>query len=161
MSKYFEIVPITEKPEKTGLFIFLRGDGSSLQAVYAVIEGSASPAVNEVWQNNGYTHYLKPIEQLPLSREQAQALVNALGEIRDLAVSGKRYSIAYDNAREIALKALANYKESAIKEPKSLSREQAEKIWDAAYNRAYYMRPSNISRMPAPPDREEYLKQFS
>lgn len=71
--KYYEVVPITEKPEKTISVIFLK-DGHPLKAIYAI---PVEDTINEIWQNKGYTHYLKPLTSLPIDRDTAEKIWEA------------------------------------------------------------------------------------
>jgi hypothetical protein len=122
MSKYYEVVPIDQKPDKEGWYI-VEASGTFREYQYADGEWCA-PKMGMADPDN----WLRPVEHLPLSTEQADpsVLLEALEKIRDLNHVGKRYSIAYDTTREIARLALTTYKES--KPSQSITRVLLEKI---------------------------------
>lgn len=153
MSKYFEIVDISQKPDKEGWYIVSVG-GTHCEALFGNDEWSGvrvGMPEPDAW--------LRPLDRLPISREQADpsVLIEALEEIKNLTVLGKRYSVAYDNARERANMALIKYKQSQPVEFKSISKEQASKVWDDA---VFHTSAVLLKGAGGKNDKEEYLKQF-
>jgi hypothetical protein len=72
MSKYYEVVPITEKPEEEGWYYVLNPNGEILPIMIEYKLG--------IFYNNNKalaSYYLKPLSDLPLSREQAEKVWNA------------------------------------------------------------------------------------
>ena len=89
--------------------------------------------------------------------EQADpsVLVKALERIKD-------YPVERHEMQRLAEKALTTYKES--KPSPSITREQADKVWDAASESAYKCKrvsgSSEWDKEGHKADKEEYLKQF-
>jgi hypothetical protein len=61
---YYQVVPITEKPEKEGYYACLNA-----------VVGREFLQGHWIGQDWGFTHWLRPLEHLPLSREQADPSV--------------------------------------------------------------------------------------
>jgi hypothetical protein len=148
MSKYYEVVPIDQKPDKEGHYMLVFKDGLFSNTMY-FFDGN-------VWQyavyHNKYSHWLRPIETLPASSdpsvlvESLEKIINPILFLRKEAeaeggtLDGRMAIQLADDThwlRDIAEKALNTYKESKPIESKSLSREQAEKIYDKAFQNAY------------------------
>jgi hypothetical protein len=117
MSKYYEVVPIDQKPSRDGSYTRAYSDGELFPATFTFKNGE--------WLNDlpELSHYLKPIDPLPLSREQADAkvLLEALEYlVRD--VRNKPNHTRYGTALKKAIAAITEYK--ASKPSQSISREQ-------------------------------------
>lgn len=69
MSKYYEVVDISQKPDKAGSYVLV-----SKANTYALNRWDG-----KVWWDNPiiYTHWLRPLDHLPLSREQAEKVWDA------------------------------------------------------------------------------------
>lgn len=169
MSKYYEVVDISQKPDKAGLYfvaIHNPGTDEDFISIDSFKEGK--------WECSHIKSWLREIDQIPLSREQADpsVLVEAAKIVidrmfwtykarngREMSIEdshGEKCWIVPDEAIELLKEALTTYKES--KPSQSITREQAEKIWDAAVLWCNYdgeVMDGSVIR-----GKEEYLKQF-
>jgi hypothetical protein len=109
MSKYFETVPIDQKPDKEA---FKKGECRVYcMAKYGKIEEVLWYEEEKFPFPNLYTHWLREIEHLPLTTEQADpsVLLEALEEIVFLDCGTPQ--TWKDIAMKKAAKALTTYKE--------------------------------------------------
>lgn len=74
MNKYFEIAPISEKPEKDGWYEMVYSDGSLCPTKYEYRNGH--------WRYlfSVLTHWLKPLTSLPVDRETARKIASEAWE---------------------------------------------------------------------------------
>jgi len=181
MSKYYEVVDISQKPDKDDWYYVMNPNKEILPQMIEYKMG-----IFHNYNNASASYYLKPIDHLPLSTLQADpsALVEALEKLR------KEYKETIDKYKEFSnnayaamnpkaadmwrhksdglvqaerdiRKLISTYKES--KPSPSITREQAEKIWDAAWKRKHQEEQwKQFDDMPeaTAPDKETYLKQF-
>jgi hypothetical protein len=125
MSKYYKVVPITEKPEKDGWYYVMNPNREIMPRMIEYKVGCFHNH-NKVLAS----YYLKPIESLPIDRDKADpsVLVKAsknvietmfwlytAGNGRKMSIqdsTGEKCWIVPDDAIEILKAALASYKES-------------------------------------------------
>lgn len=78
MNKYFEIVPISEKPEKDGWYDLINPEGVYKSTSAYFSNGKWSKI--ESYEIDNYSHYYRPITSLPIDREQAEKIWAAARE---------------------------------------------------------------------------------
>jgi hypothetical protein len=129
MSKYYEVLPIKGNDPENGWYYVLNANREIMPRMIRVVDGKFDNTNNVL-----IFYYLKPLDHLPLSREQADpsVLENTLQQILDAPnpSNQQEYNSWILTAREESNRALTIYRKS--KPSQSISREQAEKIWNAA-----------------------------